>query len=142
MVPEVLGLSFLSIGMFAMYLGIQINHPIYALLFINLTFPAVATIMNFLALAFLPFRLWVRLSLFLDFFRCQCHQHFMQNSFSRKSLKGKKTVKSSVSFSLLGSASIKAVCKTFVKLTPSVNVTNILQADILYKKCFTKQFYN
>jgi hypothetical protein len=72
-VPEVLGLSLLSIGIYGMYCTIEISHPIYALLFINLIFPVVATVMSLMALAFLPFGQWVRLSLFFNCFSLLFH---------------------------------------------------------------------
>jgi len=46
------------------------------------------------------------------------HHHVMYSAFkAHKSLKGKKTVKSSVFFALLGSACVKDAHKMLVKLT-------------------------
>ena len=47
-------MTFLSIGIYGMYQGIEIKHPLFALLFSNLIFPNVATFLNFLVLAFFP----------------------------------------------------------------------------------------
>ncbi len=47
----------------------------------------------------------------------QFHQHFMSSFYACISQKRKKTVKSSVSFALLGSASAKAACKMLVNST-------------------------
>ena len=73
MLPEVLSLALLSIGVYGTYQGIEITHPIYALLFTNLIFPAVATTINLLVLTLLQFRHWVRLSLFFNFFSLLFH---------------------------------------------------------------------
>jgi hypothetical protein len=66
-------MTFLSIGIYGMYQGIEIKHPLFALLFSNLIFPNVATFLNFLVLAFFPFKNWVRMSMFSNFLSLLFH---------------------------------------------------------------------
>ncbi len=57
----------------------------------------------------------------------QFHQHFMCSFYAPKSVKN--TVKSyGVFFTLLGSSSVKAVGRTWMKLSPGVNFINISRA--------------
>ena len=64
--PEVLNLFFLSIGTYGMFQGTDINHPIYALLFSNLIFPLICTILNFVILILKSFDQWMRASMMIN----------------------------------------------------------------------------
>jgi hypothetical protein len=55
----------------------------------------------------------------------QFHQCSTSSFYASRSQKWKKTVKLSVFFSLLGSASAKAACRTLMKLTPGAHFTNM-----------------
>ncbi len=48
--------------------------------------------------------------------RCKFHQCSMSSFYARRLKKNKKTVKLSIFFAVLGSASAKAACRTFIKL--------------------------
>jgi hypothetical protein len=61
--------------------------------------------------------------------KCKFNQNFMCSFYSQISQKCKKTVKSPVSFLLLGSSRVRAA----VKLTPGVDFANILQAAFTRK---------
>ncbi len=50
-------------------------------------------------------------------FRSRFHQHIYTSFYARSSLKRKNSVKSSVSFTLLGSMHIKAALRTLMKLS-------------------------
>ena len=63
-IPDIWDLFFLSFGIFGMYQGIEIGHPVYALLFSNLGFAFFATCIDLLALFLLPFKVWIRLVLY------------------------------------------------------------------------------
>lgn len=47
---DVLELAILPFGIYVMYQGIEISHPIYAMLFANLIVPFAATVVNLVAL--------------------------------------------------------------------------------------------
>ena len=49
-----------------MYIGIEISHPVYAMLTVNLILPAALTIVDFLLLVAVPFDLWYHQNLFLN----------------------------------------------------------------------------
>ena len=48
--PEFIELVFLGIGISGMYHGIDIDHPVYAMLFCDVVVAAVATVVNVVAL--------------------------------------------------------------------------------------------
>jgi hypothetical protein len=52
-VPEYINLFFLSCGIYGMYRGIEIAHPLYAVLFLNLIVPLVSTTLNIAAFFFI-----------------------------------------------------------------------------------------
>ena len=62
LLPEFLNFTFLSFGVFGMYQGTEIFHPIYANLILNLLFPLTATIIEILAFAFIDRNHYVLLS--------------------------------------------------------------------------------
>ena len=56
-----------------MHKGVEINHPVFSLLFSNLLFPLVATLINLAALPLVPFQSWIRLSLFTNYLSMLFH---------------------------------------------------------------------
>jgi len=63
---------------------------------------------------------------------CQFNQHFMRSFYTRRSQKHKNDSQVISLFALLGSVCTKALCKILMKLTPSVNFTNIIWAASLW----------
>ena len=45
-IPDIANLLFLTIGLFVMYNGIEIRHPIYAVLFVNILVAALSALIN------------------------------------------------------------------------------------------------
>ncbi len=60
--PEVINLVFLLLGIYGMYHGIEIHHPLYAILFFNLIVPLISTLINISVFGFLSFEKYVRVS--------------------------------------------------------------------------------
>ncbi len=56
-----------------MFQGTDIDHPVYALLFSNLIFPLVATILNFVILIFATFDQWMRGSMITNYLSTHFH---------------------------------------------------------------------
>jgi hypothetical protein len=50
--PELFNLIFLSCGLYGMYQGIEISHPLYAVLFLNLIAPLLTTMLDIIAFFF------------------------------------------------------------------------------------------
>ncbi len=72
-IPDVLDFIVLAIAVYGMYKGIEISHPIYALLFTNLTFALFATAINLFVLLAFPFHIWTRFSLYGNLFSLHFH---------------------------------------------------------------------
>jgi hypothetical protein len=53
-IPEYFNWIFLILGIYGMYQGIEIQHPLYAILFLNLIVPFVFTSINIVAFFFIP----------------------------------------------------------------------------------------
>ena len=53
-VPEFTNLIFLLLAVLGMYQGIEIGHPLYAVLFANLIVPMAFSVMNIIGFAFMP----------------------------------------------------------------------------------------
>jgi hypothetical protein len=66
-VLEFVEFSLLLICIYGMYKGIEIGHPIYALLISNLIVPFIGTVFNMLLFATIPFENWTRLVMFINF---------------------------------------------------------------------------
>jgi hypothetical protein len=71
--PEVSNLFLFVAGVYGMFQGTDINHPVYALLFSNLIFPLVATILNFVILIFATFDQWMRGSMITNYLSTHFH---------------------------------------------------------------------
>jgi hypothetical protein len=52
--PEFIDLTFLILGVIGMYQGIEISHPLYAVLFLNLIMPIIFSIVNIIGFTFMP----------------------------------------------------------------------------------------
>jgi hypothetical protein len=72
-IPDVLDFIVLLIAIYGMYEGIEIRHPVYALLFTNLIFSFVATSINLLAFLVFPFNIWTRIFLYGNLFSTHFH---------------------------------------------------------------------
>lgn len=65
--PEIFNVALLLSGIFGMYRGIEINHPIYALIFTNLILPFASSCVNLASLFFLQFDSWFRFSIAVNY---------------------------------------------------------------------------
>ena len=75
--PEFTNLTFLIIGVYTMYHGIEIYHPLYAILFVNLLIALSVTVVNISAFPFIHIEKYVMLSNSLNgffslLFHCNC----------------------------------------------------------------------
>ena len=61
-IPESVNLSLLILGIYGMYQGIQIIHPLYAILFLNLIIQALSSLLSCISFPFLATEKFVRLS--------------------------------------------------------------------------------
>jgi hypothetical protein len=72
--PEYLNLFFLFCGLYGMYQGIEIAHPLYAVLFLNLIVPLVATILDIIVYFFISSMRYIIFSNIINavslFFHC------------------------------------------------------------------------
>jgi hypothetical protein len=60
--PELINMAFLLLGIYGMYRGIEIQHPLYAILFCNLIVPLISTIINTTVFGFVSLEKYARLS--------------------------------------------------------------------------------
>jgi hypothetical protein len=60
--PEYLGLLFLLTSIYGMYQGIEIRHPLYTILFINLIVPAICSAIDILSFYAMPKDKFVKIS--------------------------------------------------------------------------------
>jgi hypothetical protein len=60
--PELINMAFLLLGIYGMYRGIEIQHPLYAILFCNLIVPLISTIINITVFGFVSLEKYARLS--------------------------------------------------------------------------------
>ena len=74
--PDYLNVILLSAGMYGMYHGVEIQHPLYLVLFLNLVASWVSSLMNIVGFPFLPSLAHVKLtnvgSTAILFFHCVC----------------------------------------------------------------------
>jgi len=71
--PEVLNLVLLAAGLCGMYLGIEIGHPVYSLLFTNLVFPFTVTVINLVSFMAVPLGTWLRILPYLNYLCLMFH---------------------------------------------------------------------
>ena len=64
---EVIGSILLGLGICGMYQGIEIAHPVYSVLFLNLCFNFGVTIFNLVLVIFVPLNVWVRTTINTNF---------------------------------------------------------------------------
>ena len=64
---EVIGFILLGLGVYGMYQGIEIAHPVYSVLFLNLCFNFGVTIFNLVLVIFVPLNVWVRTTINTNF---------------------------------------------------------------------------
>ena len=73
-IPEYINILFLLIGLYGMYQGIEIVHPLYAILFLNLVVASLTSILNMVAFPILPIKQYFPLSNFMNtlslYFQC------------------------------------------------------------------------
>ena len=74
--PEFINLTLLILAIYAMYQGIEICHPLYAILFLNVNIALAATGINILVFQFIPSELYVAVSNAINSigleFHCNC----------------------------------------------------------------------
>ena len=61
-VPEYFNFFFLSCALYGMYQGVEITHPLYAVLFLNLIVPLMATLFHITVFFFIPTATYVFIS--------------------------------------------------------------------------------
>jgi hypothetical protein len=61
-VPELINMIFLLLDIYGMYKGIEIQHPLYAILFFNLIIPLISTIINLTIFGFVSLENYVNVS--------------------------------------------------------------------------------
>ena len=76
-IPEFINLTFLIIGVYTIYQGIEIHHPLYAILFVNLLVALFVTVVNISAAPFIHIEKYIMLSNALNgffslLFHCNC----------------------------------------------------------------------
>ena len=75
-VPECLNLFFLISGVYGMYRGVEINHPLYAILFADMIVPMICSTINIFSFPFIPILKYVFTSNFSTvvcvIFHCSC----------------------------------------------------------------------
>ena len=57
---EICNVLLLSVGVLAMYHGIEIQHPLYLVLFVNLIVPLISTVSNLLLFPFISFDKFIK----------------------------------------------------------------------------------
>ena len=60
--PELVSFVLLTLGLYGMYSGIEIQHPLYAVLFFNLVIATVSSMVNIIGFIFISVDKYVRLS--------------------------------------------------------------------------------
>ena len=73
LICEVIGFILLGLGVCGMYQGIEIAHPVYSVLFLNLCFNFFATLFNLVLVIFVPLNVWVRGTIITNFFGILFH---------------------------------------------------------------------
>ncbi len=64
---ELTGFVLLGFGLIGMFNGIEIGHPVYAVLFSNILFNFSTTFFNLILLIVMPFKAWVRATIFTNY---------------------------------------------------------------------------
>ena len=64
---EVIGFVLLGLGVCGMYQGIEISHPVYSVLFLNLCFNFGVTTFNLVLVIVVPLTAWVRTTINTNF---------------------------------------------------------------------------
>ena len=64
---ELTGFFLLGFGLLGMFNGIEIGHPVYAVLFSNICFNFSTTFFNLILLIVMPFKAWVRATIFTNY---------------------------------------------------------------------------
>ena len=70
---EVIGFILLGLGVIGMYKGIEIAHPVYSVLFLNICFNFVMTLPNLASIIFVPLYTWVRVTIYSNCFGMLFH---------------------------------------------------------------------
>ena len=70
---EVVGFILLGLGVIGMYKGIEIAHPVYSVLFLNICFNFVMTLPNLASIIFVPLYTWVRVTIYSNCFGMLFH---------------------------------------------------------------------
>ena len=65
---EVIDFILLGLGVTGMYKGIEIAHPVYSVLFLDICFNFLMTLFNLVSFIFLPLFGWVRLTIYPNSF--------------------------------------------------------------------------
>ena len=74
--PEYINFIFLLLAAYGMYQGVEIQHPLYSVLFLNLIIPLCLTVTNIIGFVFIPCSKYITLSnsnsAFCMYFHCTC----------------------------------------------------------------------
>jgi hypothetical protein len=72
-VPELMNLTFLLLGIYGMYKGIEIQHPLYAIIFFNLIVPLISTVINITVFGFVSLEIYLNVSSLTSAFSVYFH---------------------------------------------------------------------
>ena len=61
-IPELINMAFLLLGIYGMYRGIEVQHPLYAVLFSNLIVALLSSIINTTVFGFISLHQYIRVS--------------------------------------------------------------------------------
>ena len=61
-VPELINVTCFLLGIYGMYHGIEIQHPLYAILFFNLIVPLISSTVNLSVVGFSSFETYLKVS--------------------------------------------------------------------------------
>ncbi len=86
---ELTGFVLLGFGLLGMFNGIEIGHPVYAVLFSNICFNFSTTFFNLILLIVMPFKVWVRATIFTNYLGMLYHNTwYVQDIYSFFSFEG------------------------------------------------------
>jgi hypothetical protein len=78
---ELTGFVLLGFGLLGMFNGIEIGHPVYAVLFSNICFNFSTTFFNLILLIVMPFKAWVRATIFTNYLGMLYHNTWYVEDF-------------------------------------------------------------
>jgi hypothetical protein len=85
-IPELIYLLIFLLGIYGMYQGIEIQHPLYAVLFLNLLVPSTFTVVNIFAFPFISTEKYIKIlnlsSALCLYFHCTSWYDFLSLAYT------------------------------------------------------------